>query len=376
MRNIALKILLRVSSAASVLVIPSILGLHLAGEIFKIFAVIFFVSELTLIHFSFYIHRYFKPTFSGSEIFALDNSKLFSIFSFSVFICFLCLGILLYAKDNSLFLILTSLFLCIIYFSGRLLMVMVDEIYYIVFGETLPLILALSICILIEISSVYSFLLFKCICSLPYLIWAIKIFLKNFSNSQRCTTIRWPLDYLKRFYFPVSLTALSFPLLNWVIFSNLSTLHAVDLRFIQTLIGPINIFVSNAKASLIGGKVDGNATKLGLFLSSIYIICTVPFLFLILYYGNISLFNIEISASIFIGIYMLALPSFIILKNIELIILSSYSPYRNIMGFYQVLASFILSFIFLLFDTNSFFASAIFAFHTLLTIFIILKVSK
>jgi|LakMenEpi03Aug12_release.lakeMendotaPanAssembly.Ray.scaffolds.fasta_scaffold300137_2 hypothetical protein len=376
MHKIAFKILLRVFSTGSILFIPSLLGVHLAGEIFKIAAVIFFVSELTLVHFSFYIHRYLKPSFSGTEDFVLDNKNIFSIFTFSVFCCLLTLVILLSGKENSIYLIFSSLFLCIIHFVGRMLIVVFDEIYYILFGDTLPLLFALLACILFESGSLNSFLLFKCISSLPYLVWAFIIFRKSFKNSQSFSLIKFPFDYIKRFYFPASLTALSFPLLNWVVFSFLTASNAVDLRFIQTLFGPINIFVSNAKAAFTRGRVDGYATKLGTYFSSFYIIITIPIFFWILYYDNFYILNIKLSSSLFIGLYILALPSFFILKNIEPIILSSYSPFRNRIGFYQVLVSVALSILFLVFDANSIFASVIFALHTLLTIFIILKVSK
>ncbi len=376
MINIFFKILIRVISIAAILLIPKFLGTDTAGNIFKYTALIIFVSEISLVHLSTYLHRNFNENFHRLQKFNYDTNVIGIIFLLSVLFCAGLLFFLLHTSERNFYTILVLIFLCGLHALGRLMIVVVDESLYILFGETLPLITAIVFCIIFDKKNVELFLIYKFLASVPYIIWCLYKLPSKFLRSSNDFIYTVPRGYLKMNFTPFFLSALSLPYLNWIIFNSISSNNSVDLRLIQSLTGPINIFVSNAKSSYLRYQDKTRTTKYAFYFLFFYLVVVSPVFILSLFNGPFDIFGIKFSASIFLGFYILTVPLFFTLKYIEDIALSSYVDHRTRLAMLQFFIAVILSLIVIKNNTSALFASLILAIHTLAVIFLIRKSLK
>lgn len=358
------------------MLLPSLLGAQLAGDIFKVTAVILFVSELTLVHFSIYSHRYISMSYRGIELFALHRRNIFFLLILSILVCAAIIFLSLSNYISNSLTLFTILLLCIIHALGRVMIVIVDEAYYIVFGDALPLIFASIVCILLSAKDVELFFFCKSLASIPYIIWCTWLLLKNKTSVQTDLMENWPKSYFKNFFLPVSISALSLPFLNAFIFSLLSSLDSVQLRLAQALTGPITVVVANAKSAYLSSKNKYSAVRFGFFFGVLYLIVISPIFLVTVLSGPLDLFGLHFNSEIISGFYIMAIPAFFTLKYIEDIVYSAYSLSRTRLAVYQFIIATILSLVALKLNLSALNASCIFATHTLITIFFIRKASR
>lgn len=365
MHKILTRILLRICTVAGVLVLPLFLGTQLAGNIFKILSLIFFTSELTLIHFSIYLHRYLRSRCNTEEAFGLRRKEILTVITISIFSCLSVLLYILLPYGLSYFAIAAILILCIVQALGRLMNVMVDEIHYLIFGDAASLIVATIVCIFLKIESLDLFFICKSLATIPYIISCINRIGSRLPVKVFELMINWPAKYFEMYFLPVFITALAYPFLNWYIYSCLTPEGAVDLRLIQTLMGPIAILVSNTKSAYISMSEKSQPVRLAYILGVGYLFVTIPLFIVSLMFPPIELFGFNFGSKILLGFYILSVPAFFTLKYAEKIVMSTYSLHRMSLSMYQFVVAAILSMFVMNINIDALIASVVFAVYTL-----------